>query len=292
MAEPTTTYRPTERTDGVSAAVPRVGTFEAVRRNWMLALVPVVLFVGAALIIGVQRDPVYTADTRMSVGGIDVTQPGALAGFAVAGESLATTYSRTIDAEGVVVAAARATGLSRQAVRDRIAAAPVPDSPVFRVSAEGPAPRDAAALANASAVALAAYVGNLARPRERSDRLFEDYREAAREYNLALERRGDVEELYAGDQSAANLQRMVDQRGETSAARLRLQGLQESYLKSINARASSPGVTQLSKATGATSDRGSTLQLYLFVGLVAGVLGGIALARLHANRLVRRRIIA
>jgi capsular polysaccharide biosynthesis protein len=291
MTPPTYTEHPMEQQQQTTPVyVPRIGAFEAFLRHWPLVLLPVVFMVAAALALGLQRDPVYEAETRMTVAGIDVTQPGGLSGLAIAGPTLASTYSRSVDAEGVIEPVADKLGMNPEQVRRRVSATPVPDSPIFRVRATAAEGERAIRLANATAEAITDYVALLARPTDSTSALFEDYRRAANEYYNALERRRAAESRFGSTELDSDRARMIAARAEANAAELRLDGVRESYIRSISARTTAPGAQQLSKATGSTSDKNAKLQIYLFAGAVAGLLAGIALASLRANRLLRRRL--
>jgi hypothetical protein len=290
MAERIAPYPDQQSSGSIPVFVPRVGAFEAILRHWPLAILPVIVMVAAGIALGLARDPVYTAETRMTVGGIDVSQPGALSGLAIAGETLAQTFSRAIDAEAVVAPAGRAVGRSPDDVRRRVSANPVPESAVFRIQATGTSAREAERLANAAATSLEAYVASLSKPGARSEQVFTEFRRASVEYQAALAAKDLAERRLGPDPSDAARANVTRLRGEADAALLRVEGLRENYLKSLNARNAAPGVQQLTRAVGATSDQGSKLQLTLFAGLLAGLIAGVALATLRANRLVRRRL--
>src|SRR2546423_10055979 len=75
---------------------PFVGPLESVIRNPIAAVVPVVVLVGIALLIGLSRSPTYTAESRVSVGRVDV--PAFTLQNVVAGnQALAAGYARAID---------------------------------------------------------------------------------------------------------------------------------------------------------------------------------------------------
>ena len=92
---------PTEPPRTGADQMPRIGITDAVRREWPLAIAPVVALVLLALFVGIARSPVYTSEARLTVGQIDLRQPGALQGFVTATQSLASSYSRAITAEAV-----------------------------------------------------------------------------------------------------------------------------------------------------------------------------------------------
>ena len=55
-------------------AAPPIGVLSAVRRHWIVATLPVILLVGAAVALGLERPPRYTATANLSVGRIYVRQ--------------------------------------------------------------------------------------------------------------------------------------------------------------------------------------------------------------------------
>ena len=65
----------------------------------------------------------------MSVGRFDLSQPGALGGYATATAALATTYSRAVGAQDVVQRVSRETNLDPLTVRARLEASPDPPEP-------------------------------------------------------------------------------------------------------------------------------------------------------------------
>ena len=67
-----------------------------------------------------------------------------------------------------------------------------------------------------------------------------------------------------------------------SVALLRREALRASYLNLVQGTASTAGVETFSRATSAASDRVRMLQIMVFLGLVAGVAAGMALALFRA----------
>lgn len=116
--------------------LPRLSVAESMRLYRFTALLPVLLLLGAAIALGLLRDPTYTATARSQVL-IAASSPSSLAGSADAGTDFAATYARAIDAEEIVGQVARETDLTRDQVNDRISATPVPDAAVLSVSATG-----------------------------------------------------------------------------------------------------------------------------------------------------------
>jgi uncharacterized protein involved in exopolysaccharide biosynthesis len=268
----------------------RVTTFAAMRRYWPLVLLPVLVLAAAAAVVGLQRKPVYTAETRLAVGGIDLSQPGALSGFATSSAALAATYSRVAQAQGVVVPVASQMHMSPDVVRRRILATPIPESPVFRLDAKAKSASAAIALANASASSLVHYVDQLNSAAPRAKAFYGAYRRAAKTYQEAFAAKETAQQDYASSKTEARRQAVVDARITTNAANLRLKSLTDAYLQAAGRRDDTVGVQQLTPATSASSDRRSKVETYGFGGLAGGLLAGAALATFWANWR-RRRLV-
>ena len=263
--------------------VPRLSLAEAIRRHWIIALLPVIVLVGIGVALALMRTPVYSAQTRMQVGNFDLSQPGALSAFTAGSETLATSFSRAVDGEAVVRPVAKALGTSPEVVRRQISATPVPKSPEFSVVAKTDSPASSVRLSRLAARHLQRYVVKLNRPIDRRGELYRAYRRAALEYSAAVNRQAHLDR----DDGAA----FVEAEAEARAANTRLSALRNSYLKSVDAQNLTPAEAEiLSRPNAATSDRNQVLQLYLFIGLVAGVLAGTALAALVASATVRRSL--
>ena len=266
----------------------RVGVLSAVRRHWFLTAVPVVLLVAAALAVGLSREPTYEAQVRLSVGRIDVSSPGALAGYALATQSLSDAYSRSIDASGVAEPVARELGLKPGQVVSRISATPIPESPVFRVQAEGPSKQEAIDLANASSTQLIRYITDLNRNNPDSKRLFASFREASTLLTQRISQQQLARERYVENKTASTRTRFETAKANTLAADLEVDTLRTAYQASKQGQASAANIQRLTPATSASSDRGSVLQILLFTAFVTGLVAGIALATLRANAVARR----
>ena len=154
----------------------RIDLLTASRRHWLLAVLPVVLFVTAAVALGLNRPVTYTTQAHLSVGHVYVNNPVGIPTVIEATRSLASVYSRAIHSNTVAEATRRrlvvpATG--------RLSATPVPESPLITVSAESPTSAGAVALANAGSAALAAYINRQIRDNDNSALLSRRYRAAA-----------------------------------------------------------------------------------------------------------------
>lgn len=269
-------------------SVPHVSAWEAIRRHPWLTGFPVVLGVVAAIAVGIVREPTYKATTRMAVGGLDLGQPGALGGYSDATKALAETYSRSIDAEAVINPVARQTGLTPGAVDSAVTASPVPESPVFNVQAEASNVSGAVLLANAAGAAVSRYAAEVSSTRETSARLYRQFRAASAD---ASQRESEFRQLRGKIGTPANAferKQIADASSAMKSAQLRASSLGDAYRRTQEGQGSAGEAQVVSRASSASSDRGSFLQLALFIGLVVGAILGVALATLLANREVRR----
>jgi len=266
----------------------RIGGFEAVRRHPIVAVLPLLLLVAAAVAYGLTREPVYEAESRQAVGRIDTNQPGALAGFAAATEALASTYARGIDATSVVNSVAKRSGLSETNVRSALSATPVPDSPVFKVTATGDSPRQAVDLANDAAAALRAYVADINAENPNSARLFKRFEDVS---FTAAQRKSDLNRLkddLGANPTLSDQQEINRARAKLEAAELDVSVARRNYGLTQQSQGNAELIQTLSAARTATTDRWTRLQIALFAAIAAGGLLGVALAMLRANRAVRR----
>ncbi len=257
-------------------------------RNWWLVLIVVMGFVAAAAATAVVRSPTYTAVTRLAVGRIDITSPGALSGYAVATQALANGYSRTVTAQAVAKPVAAKTGLPVAEVQGSVTATPIAESPVFRVEATASTEKLAITLANESSHSLIRYAARLNQNNPDSTRLLDQFKTASvvtklakQELHSAVEDAGE-EPTTSAEVGVARAQSGYD------AAKLRVGALEKAYTASVQGQVATQLVQVISPATTAASDRSSVLLIRVFVGIVIGLLLGGALAYLRESRRVRR----
>jgi capsular polysaccharide biosynthesis protein len=267
---------------------PRISVASAVRRHPVVAIAPVVVLLVIASVVSYARTPTYTADTRLAVGRLDASTPSSLAGFTQVTQTLADRYARSVRAEDVIDAAATELGVSRAQVRDRISAAPIPETPIFRIRAQAGTAGEAVTLANAVSESLVRQSKKVAASGGPDSRRFlRRYRRAALEL-AALQaevnaRRTDVVE----SPSQATLDALTQARSEATVAKLRVSTLQTAYQMSRQSAGSAALVEIVERAVQGRSDRSRVMQLLLFIGAVVGVAIGIALALLLAHRRAR-----
>jgi hypothetical protein len=241
---------------------------------------PALLLLGLGLFVGLSRPPKYTAEARLTVGRLDV-DPAALATFASATNSLASAYSRAVYAEPVVRRVSRRLGIPESKVRARTSATPVAESPVIRVKATGKQKRPTTRLANATALALASYTTTLNRSNADSSLILKQYRKASLDLSRASDRRDGLK------QAAAPKDELGAAEADVRSARLRTNSLATAYEGSQRGKGAAQLVQPLAEASGASSDRLSIMEILAFVGLLAGLLIGIAVATVRANQFAR-----
>jgi uncharacterized protein involved in exopolysaccharide biosynthesis len=244
--------------------------------NWWIVVLSVVIcsLLGAG--IALLRTPDYTATARLAVGRLDISSPGALSGYAVAAESLATGYSRTVTARAVARSVAAKTGFSVKDVQSHVAATPIAKSPVFRVEATAPDPDQAVALANESSHALIRYAARLNQNDPDSGRLYRQYRAAILDRRLAKQHRDSAQVEAGARPSPLATEEVADAQSEVEAAALRVNALGTAYTTSVQSQASTQLIQIISPATEASGDRRSVFLILTFIGVVAGfLLGGI-----------------
>jgi capsular polysaccharide biosynthesis protein len=255
--------------------------------NWWVVLLAVVVFVAIGASIALLRTPTYTATARLGVGRIDITSPGALSGYAVATQALATGYSRTVTAQPVARAVAAKTGLSIKDVQDHVSGTPIAQSPVFRIEATSPNERQAVELANQSSRALIHYAAALNRSNPDSGRLYRLYR-AAIVNRAQTGRQLETAEVDARARPLLSTEEEVaEASGAVQAANLRVDALGKAYTASLQSQVATQLVQVVSPAIEAKSDRRSTLLILAFIGLIVGLLvgGGLAVMRESESRL-------
>lgn len=258
----------------------RMPVLQSLRRHLVLALLPVVLLIGAGVAIGLARTPEYESEARLNVGGLTLTQQS-IEGYTSAVQQLAVAYSRTIDANGVVEPVSAETGVPPGEVVDRVSATPIPGSPVIRVIATGEDSGETIRLADAAADALVAYAVELNSGETQSGRLLVRFRAASRDFRRA----------------SATLDRARRRKRDTRAietrvdiARLRMQVAGVLYQNSQAGQATTGLVQKLAPAARANSDRDEMLRTLVAGGAVGGLLIGIGLAVWRGSAVARRRL--
>jgi capsular polysaccharide biosynthesis protein len=248
------------------------------RRKWFI-LVVALLGAVAGIAYGTSRAPTYTASATLQVGQVNPNSAGFL-GYVQSAASLATAFSRSIEAEPVLAAVHAKLGLTVPSATSRLSAEPIPSSPAFRVIATGPTADGSIRLANIAASAVVAYENQSNNTNPEATSLLREYREAS----LALHRAVAHLAAHAGDRHHEPAATRALAEAEKSAAAVNVRAIEVAYTNAISARAPSSGlVSQIAGATSASSNHKSQIELTGFVGLLAGVVLGCVIAILRGR---------
>lgn len=257
---------------------------EALRAHWPIVLASVVVFVALAVVLGMRRQPEYTAQARLSVGRIFVDNAAAVPGVLQASQSLASNYSRAIGATAVVRRARQLAGVNDGS----IAATPLPGSTLITVSGRAGSARSAIRLANAGSAALIEYVGGQSHTGLDAQVALTRFRYAALNYQRRVEAATELKRTFAADPTSVTQDDLDRASAAVQAARLRRDAVASAYQTLVEGATSSPTLEPFSRATGAASDRRRKLEILVFIGLVAGLAVGGALAMVHITRRAAR----
>ena len=266
----------------------RVDFWRAIRRHWVLALLPVILLAGAAVAAVYVRAPVYKAQTKLAAGRLDASAPEALAGFTGASQSLAETYSRSIRGDAVVKQVAAETGYSRDFVKSRLSAAPIPETPVFTVSATADAAKTAIQLSVLASRALEDDVARVGSSTPNADAVLREYQRASTNKAAAEIAVGNAHHAYRKDRTRENQQRVIEAEAELASTAAKVDAARTAYVAGRQGQGSVALVHIIERATTAGSDRDNVLQLWVFGAVLAGLGLGFALAYAQAHRLARK----
>lgn len=264
----------------------RVGVLQAVRRYPLLALAPVILLgaVGAAL--GYARDPEYKSTAELAVGQLNTTDPAAVGTVVQATQTLASVYSRLIDASGLQEGVVRSVGPA--AAGARILATPIPGSPLIRISVTAQSPEVAVRVANASSQALLKYAQRYSDTRGQLREISKRVRRASIQFSRFDDRVKRAKVAYASKPNAKNRGRLSEAQADLEGARLLRDSLRINYGTAQQNGRLTPVLRIFREARAASDDRRSTMELLGLIGLVAGLAVGAALATLRLNRRLAR----
>jgi hypothetical protein len=170
----------------------------------------------------------------------------------------------------------------------RLSAEPIPQAPAFRVVATGESAHGAVALANVAANAVIVYEGqsNSANPEAAS--LLHEYRVASEHLQHATE---DIAHLaHRSRTGGVSKSSLVRAEADKNAEAARFRAIGSAYNAAVLSQAPRSGlVSLLAGASSASSNRSSKIELFAFLGLLAGAVVGCAAAVLLERIRVRRR---
>jgi hypothetical protein len=254
------------------------------RNKWIVGICTVLLAViGTAY--GLSRHPTYTTSATLQVGQVNPNSPGFF-GYVQSAASLATAFSRAIDAEPVLDAVRQKLKVAPSQAVERLSAEPIPTSPAFRVIATGPTELAAVQLANVAASALIEYEGQSNSANPQADSLLREYRQAS----LAL-RRAVAHVVRESRKKRGYSSPLAAAEAEKNAASVKLRAIGVAYTNAIASRGPSSGLVSLvAGAAGASSDRNAKTEKFGLIGLLAGIVIGCMAAILFERRRMTRRL--
>jgi hypothetical protein len=261
---------------------PRVDALTAALRYPLLVILPVILLVPAAYVLATHRKATYTAEAQVLMQQPAPTEAAALPGVVQAELSLSPVYARELQFDPVIVPLARRFHSTPAAIASRLSATPVPDSPIIRIDASSPSGASAVALANAAAQKLSTFISTQAQSDASAQVLLGRYRQATVIYQRDLARQRQLSRSHSSTDpqviSAATATQVAQQREQTLAGE---------YQAAAGSAQTTPTLGVFALASGASSNRTSNIEIYLFAAVVAGLVIGFALATLLANRRLR-----
>jgi capsular polysaccharide biosynthesis protein len=265
------------------------GLLYALRRYWLVAILPVILFGALGVAYGKQRQTTYTASSRLIVGGLQLNTSGAQAGFATAVQGLAEAYSRAVTADNVIGPVARQFRTTPDAIRGSLNGTPLPNSPIFTITAVYPSGNGAVQLANATSKALLRYLQQLYGNNPATQRLLRAYRNASSTANAKNALAAERKQRYDDNKTNSNRDAYVRAKSQADSAVLDQQAIGDQYRAASGSNVGSSTIVQvLSGASAATSDHKATMEKYGVIGVVIGLIIGLGAALALANRRVRR----
>ena len=248
----------------------------AVRDHWVLVLLPVIVLMAVAGGFALKRTPTYTAESRLTLGQLDVAAQAP--SYVTAAQGLAATYSQAIHAGAVTKPAGKALHISALEASKRLVASPIGQTPLFLIDAKGPSAHDAVKLANAASRALVRYVDGLNASAAGVGSSLKAYKRASQQQHQAGLAVAEAQAAYGRHPSLKNRQAVTRAMQRSDSAKLRATVLASVYGNAKRVGATSNVLQILAPASTATSDRDSVAQKVLFIAAVAGLAIGVALA--------------
>jgi capsular polysaccharide biosynthesis protein len=273
--------------DEYTAARPRAGVLSALTHYWYVVVITALVFLAAAIVLGLKRPAQYSADAHVSVGQVYSGSPAAIGTVIQGTESLASVYSRAIHADAVERGVTRRLKDGPRVGSGSFSATPIPDSPLIKITATTGSEASAVALANAASAALAGYVNKRTRDAAQYGSLAGQYERAALAYRRRQDKVEQLTKAYAADPSQRNRAALDRASARADTARMQRDALVPGYQSSLQGNAEAPQVEVFARAGAASSDRYPVLEILVFGGLVAGLAAGATFALLLGLRAPR-----
>jgi hypothetical protein len=249
---------------------------DAVRDNLLLVLLPVVLLMAVAGAYAMKRTPTYTAQSKLTLGQLDVAAQAP--SYVTAASGLAATYSQAVHAGAVTKPAGKALGIPPLEASKRLQASPIGQTPLFLIDATGPNAHDAIKLANAASRALDRYVDGLNAESAGVNSSLRAFKRASEQQHRASLAVQGAQIAFGRHPSITNRRALTRAMQRSDSAKLRVTVLASVYGNAKRVGSTSNVLQILATATTASSDRDSVLQKVLFIAAAAGLAIGVALA--------------
>jgi hypothetical protein len=172
--------------------------------------------------------------------------------------------------------------MSREDVVASVSATPIPQSPIVRLTAIADSQAKAVAIVNLTSASLSEYVSSLNRLDRSSGELLMSFRTALNASGKARAEQARLQRAYDSNPTLTSRAALDRSIVSTEVAQLQLDAARRRY--EIAQGAPKPRLELFAPAQSATSDRSSKFHMLVFVGLLGGLLVGLALAVL-ADRL-------
>jgi hypothetical protein len=272
---------------GVTVTQRRLTPSQAVVSRPLLVALPILVLLIPSVALALARQPVYTAESRLLVGGFNV-EAQAVPGFVEASRTLSQTYSRLVPTRAIAERVAEILKLDVDQVDGHIDATAVPESSIIEVTGTGDDQGEAIRFSAAAAQALEDYADQ-AGGTSGADNLLDEYRQASVALNQATARQNALKRQYdarvaAGTATDADQEALSAAQADVSRANLEATTLAGVYTSSRESQGGSGNIDLVAPASGAGNDRQSKLQIAIAGPLLLGAVAGVALATLVANR--------
>lgn len=272
---------------GVPVTRRRLTPSQAVVARPFLVVLPVLVLLVPALALALARQPVYSAEARLLVGGFNV-EAQAVPGFVEASRTLAETYSRLVTTGAIEERAAELLELDIVQINGKIEATAVPESSIIRVIGTGDDEGEAIRNSAAAAQALEDYADQSGGT-EDADALLDEFRRATVALNQAAIRRDALQAQYdarvaAGSATEDDLAALTAAEADVDRGELEVDVLKGVYANKRNSSGGSGNLDLVAPASATGNDRSKNLQLAVAGPLLLGSIAGVALATLVTNR--------
>ena len=248
------------------------------QNHWVMIAVLALLGMLLGAVFGFAKTPTYTAEARLVVGKTaQLSNLAAIPGLDAAGQSLASSYSRLASTDSVQQATAKRLGGT---LNGSLSASPIALAPIVVVEGSATTSDGAVAIAKAGSAALVEAVNQLNADQNKSaDQLLQQYKAADHDLLVATIALNSAKAQQAGNNTDEAQAKVNSAQTEVDAAQVKLNALSAAYSGVYSPTAIDTQLLQRVGTASATgSNRRSSLEIGVLVGLVAGGLFGLGIA--------------